>query len=362
MVKQYLEHSRKILTSDYSWVKGGSKGMGLISLFGHQNEYNLQESFPLLTTKSISINSIIHELIWFMRGETNIKYLVDNNVHIWDGNAFDHNLEKMAEEGIFPKEMARYSLDWEKTKKEYFQRIKTDEEFAQRWGDLGPVYGAQWRHWKVRDENGKVREIDQLVDLFENIKKNPTSKKLIVNSWNVADIPKMALEPCHMFFQVNYREGAMDLQLYQRSCDMFLGVPFNIASYSMLTQIIAQQAGFKPGRFIHTFGDAHFYTGAGERAKWYEDNFCELKTKVIQSSSSEDYLKILDWLNQSLPAESFETEGQDHVGAIIEQLSRTPKPLPRMEIAYKPFDKLTFEDFKLTHYNPEPAIKRAMAI
>ena len=362
MVKQYLEHSKAILTSDSSWFKGGSKGMGLISLFGYQNEYDLREGFPLLTTKKMGIQTIVHELIWFMSGESNIKYLADNNVHIWDDNAFDYNLEEMAREGIFSKKLVRYSHDWRKAQKEYIQRIKEDSEFSEKWGDLGPVYGTQWRHWKYTDENGKVTEIDQLKDLFENIEKNLTSKRHIITAWNPGEIRDVALPPCHIFYQINANEGLMDLQLYQRSCDQFLGVPFNIASYSMLTQIIAQQVGLKPRRFIHSFGDTHFYCGDGERAAWYGENLQELKKVIKEAESFDDYQDVLDWINESVPPERKETKGYDHVTAIVEQLSREPKELPRLKIANKEFDKLKISDFTLEGYNSHPPIRRAMAV
>ena len=173
----------------------------------------------------------------------------------------------------------------------------------------------------------------------------------------------MALPPCHVLYQATANEeGQMDLQLYQRSCDMFLGVPFNIASYAMLTQIIAQQAGLTPRIFVHTFGDSHFYAGDGDRAKWYKENFLKLREAIRKAKNPGDYLKVLDWINGSAPAERKETEGQDHVTAIIEQLAREPRKLPTLRIARKDFDKLTIDDFVLEGYDPHPSIRRAMAI
>jgi thymidylate synthase len=369
MVEQYLKHSREILTSPKSKFKGGSKGMGLISLFGYQNEYDLREGFPLLTTKKMSINPIAHELIWFMRGESNIRYLVDNDVHIWDDNAFDHNLARMVDEKIFSERPERYSSDWHKANSEYVQRIKEDSEFAERWGDLGPVYGSQWRKWKAVDQNGKIIVIDQLGEMIENIRKKPTGKRNLVTAWNPGEVPNMALPPCHVIYHATSDGEDLDLLLYQRSCDMFLGVPFNIASYAMLTQIIAQQTGLKARRFIHTFGDSHFYCADGKRSEWYGENMQEIGKRVNSVKERLEYLDILDWVEKNAPLEvgndGVEREGrfrQDHVTAILNQLSREPRKLPKLEISDKSFDKLTIDDFKLIGYEHDKGILRAMAV
>lgn len=363
MVKQYLDHSIEILTSELSNFKGGSKGMGLISLFGYQNEYDLRQGFPLLTTKRMGVKTIAHELVWFLRGETNVKYLADNGVHIWDGNAFDHNLKRMVNEGIFTESaLTRYSSYWYSAKEDYIQRIKEDTEFARRWGEVGPLYGSQWRHWRYVDESGNTKEVDQLGRLMNYLKNNPTGKRAIVTAWNPGEVEDMALPPCHVLYQVNTNEGKMDLQLYQRSCDMFLGVPFNIAEYIMLTHIIAQELGFQPRRFVHTFGDAHFYCGSGERAEWYGKNLEKLRKMVKETKKPEEYLQILQWVNTSIPPEPKGTEGMDHVTAILEQLSRVPRALPKLTIAKKPLDKLTIDDFTLSGYDPYPIIKRALAV
>ena len=362
MVRQYLDHCREILTSEYSLFKGGSKGVPIISLFGYQNEYDLSEGFPLLTTKKMGIKTVAHELLWFMRGETNIKYLVDNNVSIWTKDAFNHNLESMVEEGIFNEGLVKYSSDWEKSLKEYGQRIKEEDGFAERWGDAGPIYGSQWRHWRSVDEYGNIIEVDQLKDFIETLQKKPSSKKNIVTAWNPGELSRMALESCHLLYQANSNGEMLDIQMYQRSCDQFLGVPFNIASYAMLTQIIAQQAGLQARRFVHTFGDSHFYCGAGERGNWYRDNLDELKDKVRGAITPGDYREVLVDLMDKLPPEPEGERGYDHVPAIIEQLSRTPYRLPKLEIANKDFDKLTIDDFKLTDYDHHAPIRRKMAV
>ena len=260
MAQQYLDHSKAILTSDRSNFKGGSKESGIISLFGYQNVYDLREGYPLLTTKKMATRSMFHETIWFLRGDTNIKYLEDNNAPVWRPDAFQGNLPGMQKEGIFPEGIAKYSPDWDKAMEEYGQRIKEDPEFAERWGDAGPIYGKQWRRWEYYDhDKGKFVEIDQFKELIDGLRKKPTGKKHIVDSWNPGDTPKMSLPPCHVLYQATANEeGELELQLYQRSCDQFLGVPFNIASYAAITQVIAQEAEMVPKTFIHTFGDSHF--------------------------------------------------------------------------------------------------------
>jgi len=365
MAQQYLNHCKKIFTSKYSVFKGGSKESGLISLFGYQNSYDLREGFPLLTTKKMAINSIIHELIWFLKGDTNVKYLEDNNVPIWRPDAFQHNLSEMIKEGIFPKSIKKYSPDWDKAMKEYGQRIKKDSEFAKRFGENGPIYGRQWRKWKYFDEKtNEIKELDQLGNVLDKMRKNPIGKKHLVSVWNPVDIPKMSLPPCHVMFQMTAtEERELDLQLYQRSCDQFLGVPFNIASYAMLTQIIAQELDLTPRRFIHTFGDSHFYTGPEKRAQWYKKNLSKLKEEIksAENTSNLYYHEILNWIDKECPKDEI-GEKYDHVTAILEQMSREPKPLSKLTIAKKPFDKLEFEDFKLENYEHHPAIRRSMAV
>lgn len=372
MVQQYLDHSREILSSDLSEFKDNKRtGIGHISLFGYQNRYDLREGFPLLTTKKLPFKAVAHELIWFLRGETNIKYLADNNVHIWDDNAFDYNLENMAKEGAFSSGIVKHSEGWFKAKEEYIQKIKEDSNFANKWGDLGPVYGSQWIHWPkylpvnvkvegieqqlyIKDPNG----IDQIATTIKNIQKNPTAKRHLISAWNPDEVSNMALPPCHTMFHINVNEGKMDLQLYQRSCDMFLGVPFNIASYAMLTNILAQQLDLEPRRFVHSFGDVHFYCGAGERKDWYKNHLSKLKYNIKNAN----YSDVLEWVNDCVPPEEKGKEGQDHVTGILEQLTRTPRQLPKLTIANVPYNKLTIDDFKIEGYDSYPSIKRAMAV
>jgi thymidylate synthase len=264
-MKQYHDLLQHIL--DHGTQKGDRTGTGTISIFGHQMRFDLSEGFPVVTTKKLHLRSIIHELLWFLKGDTNIKYLHDNNVTIWD-------------------------------------------EWADENGDLGPVYGYQWRSWPTPD--GK--HIDQISNLIEQIKRNPDSRRLLVSAWNVAYVDQMALPPCHNMFQFYVANGKLSCQLYQRSADTFLGVPFNIASYALLTMMVAQVCDLEPGEFIHTFGDAHLYNNHIEQAKL--------------------------------------------------QLSRDLRPLPQMKMNpnVKDLFAFTYEDFELINYDPHPHIKAAVAV
>ena len=264
-MKQYLELLDRILTEGVK--KEDRTGTGTVSIFGNQMRFNLEEGFPLLTTKKLHLKSIIYELLWFLRGDTNIKYLKEHGVSIWD-------------------------------------------EWADENGDLGPVYGHQWRSWP--DENGGT--IDQIKNVVNQIRNNPDSRRMIVSAWNVAEVERMALPPCHTMFQFYVANGRLSLQLYQRSADTFLGVPFNIASYALLLQMMAQVTGLKAGDFIHTTGDTHLYLNHIEQAKL--------------------------------------------------QLTRTPRPLPKMVINpdVKDIFDFKFEDFQLEGYDPWPHIKAAVSV
>ena len=264
-MQQYLNLLRHIL--DNGTEKTDRTGTGTKSVFGYQMRLDLQQGFPLVTTKKVHLKSIIYELLWFLKGETNIAYLKEHGVKIWD-------------------------------------------EWADARGELGPVYGKQWRSWE--GANGKV--VDQVTELIDQIKKNPDSRRLIISAWNVADLPKMALMPCHTIFQFYVADGKLSCQLYQRSADVFLGVPFNIASYALLTMMIAQVCDLQPGEFIHTFGDVHIYN--------------------------------------------------NHTEQVNIQLSRTPFPLPTMKLnpAVKNIFDFNFEDFTLENYQSHPAIKAPVAV
>jgi thymidylate synthase len=264
-MQQYLDLLRRVRTEGVP--KTDRTGTGTLSVFGHQMRFDLSQGFPLVTTKKLHVKSIIHELIWFLAGDTNIGYLKRKGVRIWD-------------------------------------------EWADAEGNLGPVYGKQWRNWEA--PNG--RSIDQIKEVVETLKNNPDSRRIIVSAWNPADIPDMALAPCHCLFQFYVAEGRLSCQLYQRSADIFLGVPFNIASYALLTMMLAQVTGLKPGDFVHTFGDAHLYL--------------------------------------------------NHLEQADEQLKRTPRPLPRMEInpAVQSIFDFNFEDFLLTGYDPHPHIAAPVAV
>jgi thymidylate synthase len=264
-MQQYLDLLRHV--KETGTEKSDRTGTGTISVFGYQMRFNLQDGFPAMTTKGLHFKSIIHELLWFLNGETNIKYLKDNGVSIWD-------------------------------------------EWADENGDLGPVYGAQWRTWKTADGN----TLDQITDVIEQIKNNPDSRRLIVSAWNVGELDKMALMPCHTMFQFYVADGRLSCQLYQRSADIFLGVPFNIASYALLTMMVAQVTGLKAGEFVHTLGDAHLYL--------------------------------------------------NHQEQVAEQLSREPMALPEMKInpeVNSIFD-FKFDDFELVNYEAHPSISAPISV
>ena len=264
-MQQYLDLMRHVL--DQGTRKADRTGTGTLSTFGYQMRFDLADGFPVVTTKKLHLRSIIHELLWFLRGDTNVRYLHEHGVTIWD--------------------------EW------------ADEE-----GDLGPIYGHQWRSWPTPDGGA----VDQISEVIAHIRRNPDSRRLIVSAWNVAELPKMALPPCHTFFQFYVAEGRLSCQLYQRSADIFLGVPFNIASYALLTMMVAQVTGYLPGEFIHSFGDAHLYLNHLEQA----------------------------WL----------------------QLSREPYPLPVLEMNpdVKDIFGFRFEDFQLTGYQCHPHIKAVVAV
>lgn len=288
-MKQYLELCKHVMEN--GTFKGDRTGTGTKSLFGYQMRFNLEEGFPLLTTKRVYLRAVIHELLWFISGDTNIKYLVDNDVKIWNE---------------WPYEDFKKHPDYKgETLDEFIEKIKESDEFAKKHGDLGPVYGKQWR-----DFSG----VDQFINVINEIKNNPGSRRLIVNSWNVPQLPNMALPPCHMMFQFYVNDGKLSLQLYQRSADIFLGVPFNIASYSLLLLMVAQVTGLKAYEFVHTLGDAHIYT--------------------------------------------------NHFEQINLQLSREPKSLPKMVINPKVNNILDFKfsDFELQDYFPHKRIVGAVAV
>ncbi len=298
-MQQYLDLLRRIDTE--GTVKNDRTGTGTKSVFGHQMRFNLREGFPLLTTKKVFLKGIIHELLWFLRGDTNIKYLIDNGVHIWDNDAYRYYNEICCRNGVLPVDRETF-LDAAQ------QGIDSPVE-GYRFGDLNHVYGYQWRSWPKPD-GGSIDQIRQAIDL---IKHNPDSRRIIVSAWNVADIEGMALPPCHVLFQFYVAGGRLSCQLYQRSADTFLGVPFNIASYALLTMMIAHECGLEPGEFVHTLGDTHIYL--------------------------------------------------NHFDQVHEQLSRTPRPLPTMRLNpdVKSVFDFRYEDFTLEGYDPWPAIKAPMS-
>lgn len=295
-MRQYLDLLDKICREGV--VRDDRTGTGTKGIFGYQMRFNLSEGFPLLTTKRVFLKGVIHELLWFLKGDTNIKYLVDNGVHIWDSDAYRYYNELCVKHGVLPVDMDTFlgALGVESPIEGY------------KFGDLNHVYGYQWRSWPKA--NGE--SIDQIKEVIETIKKNPSSRRMIVSAWNVADVGSMALPPCHTMFQFFVAEGRLSCQLYQRSGDVFLGVPFNIASYALMTMMIAKECGLEAGEFIHTLGDAHLYL--------------------------------------------------NHLDQAAEQLSRDTRALPRMILADRDsiFD-YTYDDFTLEGYDPHPAIKAPLS-
>ena len=294
-MKQYLELCQTIL--DKGTFKEDRTATGTISYFGYQMHFDLNDGFPLLTIKSVFLKAIIYELLWFIKGDTNIKYLVDHDVKIWNE---------------WPYQLFTKSKDFKgETQEEFIERIKNDEAFALKYGDLGPVYGHQWRHF---DFNNSKEFVDQLGNVIEQIKTNPASRRLIVCSWNPLEVDKMALPPCHSLFQFYVNDGKLSCQLYQRSGDVFLGIPFNIASYALLTMMVAKICHLGLGEFVHTIGDAHIYS--------------------------------------------------NHIEQIKLQLTRTPRELPKMVIKgdQQTIEDFKFEDFELVDYHPHARIKGEVAV
>ena len=298
-MKQYLDLLKKIKTEGV--VKSDRTGTGTRSIFGYQMRFDLSKGFPLLTTKRVFLKGVIHELLWFLAGDTNIKYLVDNGVHIWDNDAYRFYKELCAKSGVEPIAMEEFLAAAQQ------QTPSPIEGYA--YGDLKNVYGYQWRSWGKPDGTS----IDQIKDVINTIKYNPNSRRMIVSAWNVADVEEMALPPCHTMFQFYVAEGKLSCQLYQRSADTFLGVPFNIASYALLTMMIARECGLEAGEFVHTLGDTHLYL--------------------------------------------------NHMEQVDEQLSREPRALPTMHLnpEVKSVFDFKYEDFTLEGYDPHPTIKAPMS-
>lgn len=268
MEQAYLELGKKLIEEGN--YKGDRTGTGTNSLFGYQMRFDLSKGFPLLTTKRVPFGLIKSELLWFLHGDTNIRFLLQHNNHIWDEWAFERYIQSEDYKGPDMTDFGRRSLvdeafneAYQKELADFCQKIVEDEEFAKKHGDLGHIYGYQWRHWETKEG----RFIDQIQEVIEMIKTNPNSRRLIVSAWNPEDVPTMALPPCHTMFQFYVNDGKLSCQLYQRSADVFLGVPFNIASYALLTHLIAHETGLEVGEFIHTLGDAHLYVNHFEQMK-----------------------------------------------------------------------------------------------
>ena len=311
----YLQLIRDILEKGHE--KSDRTVTGTKSLFGYQMRFNLAEGFPLLTTKKVPFGLIKSELLWFLRGDTNIRFLLEHNNHIWDEWAFKNWVQSdeyhgpdMTNFGLRAQEDDNFNKVYQDEKKKFCQKIVEDQEFANKFGNLGDVYGAQWRHWQTR--NGET--IDQIKDVIETIKNNPDSRRMIVTAWNPEDVPLSALPPCHTLFQFYVNDGKLSCQLYQRSADVFLGVPFNIASYALLTHMIARETGLEVGEFVHTLGDAHIYL--------------------------------------------------NHLDQVNEQLERSPYDAPKLWLNPEKKNIMDFEmkDIKVKNYRSHSAIKAPVAV
>lgn len=315
MESEYLNLGKKVLEEGHE--KTDRTGTGTKSLFGYQMRFDLQKGFPLLTTKRVPFSLIKSELLWFIKGNTNIRYLLQHNNHIWDEWAFERFVKSDDYSGPDMTDFGRRALIdsdfnavYQLEKEAFCARILEDETFAVKYGELGNVYGAQWRKWKTT----QGETIDQLKDVIQQIKTTPDSRRLIVSAWNPEDVPNMALPPCHTLFQFYVADGKLSCQLYQRSADIFLGVPFNIASYALLTHLIAHEVGLEVGEFIHTLGDAHLYS--------------------------------------------------NHIEQMEKQLAREPKDFPSVELNASKTSIFDFEmeDIQIEGYDPHPGIKAPIAV
>lgn len=293
-MQQYLDLMRRV--RDQGVKKEDRTGTGTLSIFGHQMRFDLSAGFPLVTTKKVHLKSILHELLWFIRGDTNIRYLVENGVGIWNDWPYQNWLRQSGQDKALPM----YSDQWRAGMKEFVARVKSDEQFAEEFGDLGPVYGKQWRNFGG---------VDQLAQLMDDIRQNPDSRRLIVSAWNPQDLPvmvKSGLPPCHSLFQFYVAEGCLSCQLYQRSADVFLGVPFNIASYAALTMMIAQVADLGLGDFVHTFGDAHLYLNHMDQV---EEQLSRSSFELPHLSINPEVNSLFDFVYSDFELQSYQSHG-----------------------------------------------------
>jgi len=323
-MEQYHELLKKILGEGDVMYEPRTEEF-ILGLSGFQSVYDLRKGFPLMTTKNVPPRLPFEELFWKLRGERNVKGLFDRDIHIWDANAFDNYLKKNSLREKFPK----HSREWNEEFERYKARLKNDPDFFGA-GDLGPVYGYQWRHWKKSDGE----EIDQLLNLLKGIKEKPGSRYHLLSAWNVGDLPHMTIGPCPMIHQFSVFGENIDLNTYQRSCDVFLGVPFNIAQDSLLVHMVAEEAGLIPRKFFHSYGNVHTYLGVPPRADfWKEERNVREFQKMFQNvKNREGFLDLRKWYLANAPMESSGNERKDHIPFILEQLSKEPRELPSLKL------------------------------
>jgi thymidylate synthase len=350
MMKQYQTLLKELLVNGKRQFNERT-GHLMIGKSGHQSVYDLNQGFPATTTKRLFFRGVSEELLWLARGERNVKGLVDRGIHIWDGNAFDLYVKR---NGL---NLKKHTPEWDQAMKQYVKCIESDSKFAEKEGDLGPIYGAQWRAWQGK--NGQP--IDQLKDnVIEGLRKQPGTRYAILNAYKVDELQDMSLPACHAFAQFNvWEDSILDVNMFQRSCDAFLGVPFNTASYPLLTSLIAKELGLKVGTFYHSFGNVHLYAGIAPRSDFLKDDtsFAKLQKKVSGATENSDFMDIRQWYINNSPAEGQGNERKDHLPFVLEQLSIEPRELPTLEVLVDgPFfdniEKPAKEVFKLKNYNP----------
>ena len=355
----YLDGLVEVLTRGDQYVLDERTESARLSVTGSKHTYDIGDNVPFLTTKHVKPGLVVPELIWFMRGDTNIQYLEENGVGIWTANAFQNYLETTGQEDEFEQ----YSDEWNRRKDAFANRIRNDDDFAREHGDLGPVYGKVWRDFPNPDGDN----IDQLGSHVEDIRRGRQSTRHLINAWHPVYLDDVALPPCHYSFQLHNRGDKLDITLSQRSTDSFLGEPFNIASYGLLTKIIAEDAGLEPGKLHHFHGNKPLYCGTGERKQWYADNenrewLRHSVEDVMNGGSREEFHSLKSVLEKRVPPEDDYTKRSDHIPLVLEQLGRQGYEPPEVTLSAKRFDDYGVEEVSINDYNHCSHIRGRMAV